>query len=141
VAIGDAAGLVKPTTGGGISYSLRSASWAAETLCEAFGREDFGSRCLAGYEDRWRATLGPELSVGMWFRRLAGWLTPRDLDALTRLAIEDGVVPIIRANARFDAHRDLIRASLRHPGILDIVLRRLFDRIVGRGASAASRAY
>ena len=32
LAIGDAAGLVKPTTGGGIYYSLLSAMWAAETV-------------------------------------------------------------------------------------------------------------
>ena len=39
LAIGDAAGLVKPTTGGGIYYSLVSAALAADVLDEALSQE------------------------------------------------------------------------------------------------------
>ena len=39
LAIGDAAGLVKPTTGGGIYYSLVSAALAAETLIDAVSQK------------------------------------------------------------------------------------------------------
>src|SRR5262249_2914213 len=38
LAVGDAAGLVKATTGGGIYYSLLSGALAAETLSEAFSQ-------------------------------------------------------------------------------------------------------
>jgi geranylgeranyl reductase family protein len=126
LAIGDAAGLVKPTTGGGIYYSLLSASWAAETVSSAFARGDFTERALAAYEELWRGRLGRELRVGLWFRRLAGRLTPGDLDALTELAITDGVMPVVRRTARFNWHRRMILQTLRHPGVLQIVLRRLF---------------
>jgi geranylgeranyl reductase family protein len=126
LAIGDAAGLVKPTTGGGIYYSLLSASWAAETVARAFGRGDFSERTLAAYEELWQARLGRELRVGVWFRRLAERLTPGDLDALTELAITDGVMPVVRRTARFNWHRRMILRTLRHPGVLQIVLRRLF---------------
>jgi geranylgeranyl reductase family protein len=136
LAIGDAAGLVKPTTGGGIYYSLLSARWATDVLLAAFGRGDFSGGTLAGYEDTWRTNLGRELRVGMWFRRLAAWLTPNDLDDLTRLAITDGVMPVIRAAARFNWHQDLILKAIRHPGVLQIVLRRLLDVVVERGWGA-----
>ena len=46
LAIGDAAGLVKPTTGGGIYYSLVSAALAAETLADAVSRNDLSARRL-----------------------------------------------------------------------------------------------
>jgi digeranylgeranylglycerophospholipid reductase len=134
LAIGDAAGLVKPTTGGGIYYSLLSASWAAETVRSAFGRGDFSGRTLGGYEELWRAGLGKELRIGVWFRRLANRLTPGDLDALTELAITDGVMPVVRRTARFNWHRHMILQTLRHPGVLQIVLRRL----VGVDARVAS---
>ena len=39
VAVGDAAGLVKPTTGGGIYYGLLSGSIAAEVLGDALQGE------------------------------------------------------------------------------------------------------
>jgi flavin-dependent dehydrogenase len=131
LAIGDAAGLVKPTTGGGIYYSLLSAGWAADTIARAFERGDFSAAALAGYEETWRAHLGQELSVGVWFRRLAARLCASDIDALTALAISDGVMPIISRTARFNRHRDLIRQTLRHPGVLQIVARRLLAAVVG----------
>jgi flavin-dependent dehydrogenase len=131
LAIGDAAGLVKPTTGGGIYYSLLSAGWAVEGLAGAFTRGDFSAKILAGYEETWRSCLGAEIAAGMWFRRLVGRLEPTDLDALTELALTDGLIPIVRETARFNWHRELILRSLRHPGVLRIVLRRLVGSLAG----------
>lgn len=131
LAVGDAAGLVKPTTGGGIYYSLLSARWAADTVRRAFEVGDFSATLFAGYEETWRAELGAELRMGVWFRRLLGWLGPGDLDDLTRLGITDGLMPVIRTTARFNWHRDLIRHVIRHPGVLQILLRRLVPAAVG----------
>lgn len=128
LAIGYAAGLVRPTTGGRIYYSLLSAQWAAEIVAAAFDRGDFWARVLAGYEETWRSHLGLELSVAVWFRRLASLLTAADLDALTDLAIRDGLLPIIRGTAGFNWHRKLILGALRHPGVLRIVLPRVLGR-------------
>jgi digeranylgeranylglycerophospholipid reductase len=129
LAIGDAAGLVKPTTGGGIYYGLLSAAWAAEAVGEAFARGDFSAGTLAAYEEIWRSRLGAEIAAGLWFRRLAARLQPADLDALTELALTDGVMPIVRESARFNWHRELIVRTLRHPGVLRIVLRRLLGAL------------
>jgi geranylgeranyl reductase family protein len=131
LAVGDAAGLVKPTTGGGIYYSLLSARWAADTIAAAFHAGDFSAAALGAYEETWRARLWPELRAGMRFRRLLGWLAPTDLDDLARLGITDGLIPLIRATARFNWHRDLIVQSLRHPGVLQILMRRMVPAAVG----------
>ena len=125
VGVGDAAGLVKPTTGGGIYYSLLSADWAAVAVSEAFERADFSAAGLGSYEETWRAELGPELRAGVRFRRFAARLTNGDLDDLTDLALRDGVLSVVRAHARFDWHGQLLRALVRHPGIVQILLRRL----------------
>lgn len=125
VAVGDAAGLVKPTTGGGIYYSLLSAGWAATAVSEAFDRSDFSAASLGSYEEMWRSELGAELRTGMRFRRFAARLTGRDLDDLTDLALRDGVMSVVRAHARFDWHGALLRALVRHPGIAQILLRRV----------------
>ena len=125
LAIGDAAGLVKPTTGGGIYYSLLSARWAADTVVEAFERGDFRRARLAAYEERWRAALGPELEAGARFREVLAGLSLDDLDALVRLAITDGVMPVVRAAARFNWHRNAILSVLRHPGVIQVLSRRL----------------
>jgi digeranylgeranylglycerophospholipid reductase len=125
LAVGDAAGLVKPTTGGGIYYSLLSATWAADVLADAFRRGRFSASVLGAYEETWRVRLGRELRVGVWFRHVAARLTPTDLDLLTKLAIEDGLLPLIRTVARFNWHQQLILRAVRHPGVLQIVARRL----------------
>jgi digeranylgeranylglycerophospholipid reductase len=136
LAIGDAAGLVKPTTGGGIYYSLLSAGWAADTVMAAFARGDFSARTLGGYEETWQANLGPEIRAGVWFRKLASRLTPGDLDALVELAVTDGVMPIVRAAARFNWHRELILTSFKHPGVLKILTNRFLRP--GRTVAAMS---
>jgi flavin-dependent dehydrogenase len=57
LAVGDAAGLVKPTTGGGIYYSLLSAGWAADTVVAACEAGRFSSSVLSAYERTWREHL------------------------------------------------------------------------------------
>jgi geranylgeranyl reductase family protein len=125
VAVGDAAGLVKPTTGGGIYYGLLTAAWAADVLTDAFARGRFCASVLGAYEEAWRRHLGRELRVGAWFRQVAARLTATDLDLLAKLAIEDGLVPLIRSVARFNWHQQVILRAIRHPGVLQIVARRL----------------
>lgn len=125
LAVGDAAGLVKPTTGGGIYYSLLSAVWAADVLAEAFRAGTFSASVLGGYEETWRARLGRELRVGIWFRHVVSRLTPGDLDMLARLAIEDGLLPLIQSVARFNWHHQLILRAIRHPEVFQLVARRL----------------
>jgi flavin-dependent dehydrogenase len=113
--VGDAAGLVKPTTGGGIYYSLLSASLAADTLAKALDRDDLSSEALSEYETKWRAHLGPEMRSQLVLRRIAQRLTDQDIDGLFELARTDGIMPLMRRTAAFNHHRDFIMALLKHP--------------------------
>lgn len=114
IVVGDAAGLVKPTTGGGIYYSLLSASIGADVLAEALGRDDVTAGRLAEYERRWRARLKPELDTQQSFRALAQRMSDEDIEGLFKLARTDGVMPIVRRTASFNRHRKLILALLKH---------------------------
>src|SRR4030042_2677739 len=70
IAVGDAAGQVKPTSGGGIYYGLLCAEIAAETLHRALAEDDLSAKRLARYERAWRKKLGGELRTGYWARTL-----------------------------------------------------------------------
>ena len=113
--IGDAAGLVKPTTGGGIYYSLVSASLGADVLGAALhaGRP-VGRRASSDYERQWRARLETELDTQLSFRLLAQRMPDEDIEGLFELARTDGVMPIVRRTASFNRHRKLIVALLKH---------------------------
>ena len=125
LAIGDAAGLVKATTGGGIYYSLVSAAFAAEVLIDRLSADKLGERDLATYEHLWRERLGPELDAQLTLRLLANRLSDDELDDLFELARTDGIMPIVRKTARFNQHRDVILALLKHPPARRVFFRRL----------------
>jgi geranylgeranyl reductase family protein len=123
LALGDAAGLVKPTTGGGIYYSLLSADLGAETLTEALPRNELQAASLAVYERRWRKRLGSELRWQLLLRRIAHRLGDDDIDALFELARTDGIMPIVRRTAAFNHHREFITALFKHPPARRLLLR------------------
>jgi flavin-dependent dehydrogenase len=124
--VGDAGGFTKPTTGGGIFYSLLTASLAAETLVEAFGAGRLDGATLARYEARWRARLGHELRVADWLRRRVTRCSDAEIDRLVLALGEDEVRALIRRTARFNWHRDLIVALVRQPRIASLLVRTLF---------------
>jgi len=126
VAVGDAAGLVKPTTGGGIYYSLISGRLAARTLDDALRADDLRDTRLRRYEQEWRARLGAEIRIGLAFRTLASRMTDRAIDAVVELARVDGLVPMLRQTADFNWHRQSALALLRHAQFRRILLSSLW---------------
>jgi digeranylgeranylglycerophospholipid reductase len=127
LAVGDAAGLVKPTTGGGIYYGLLSGFMAAETLHDALTADDLGESRLRRYETQWRGRLGGEIRIGLAFRTLASRLNDGAIDALIELARIDGLVPLLRQTADFNWHRRSALALLRHSQFRKILLGSLWS--------------
>jgi geranylgeranyl reductase family protein len=126
VAVGDAAGLAKPTTGGGIYYSLLSGRYAAEVLSSALRHDRTDASSLKPYETLWQARIGPELRAGLAFRTLVTRFDDRAIDALIELAAVDGIVPLLRRTANVNWHRAAALALLKNPGFRRIVLSSLW---------------
>lgn len=123
LAIGDAAGLVKPTTGGGIHYSIVSAALAAEVAVNALERDRLDAAALSTYERAWRAELAEEFEAQHALRDVVTKLTDQAIDSFFELAHTDGIMPIVRATARFNEHRPLIRALFNHAPARRILFR------------------
>ena len=124
--VGDAGGFTKPTTGGGIYYSLLTASLAADTLIEGFQAGRLDAEFLARYESRWEAVLGADLRVSSWLRQFLTRCRDGEIDGLVRALASDSVQSVIHRTARFNRHRDVILALLREPGIAALLLKSLF---------------
>ncbi len=122
LAVGDAAGLVKPTTGGGIYYGLISGRFAAGTLDGALREDDLSDTRLRAYESEWRGRLGAEIRTGLAFRTLVARMNDRSIDALIELARIDGLIPLLRQTADFNWHRRSALALLRHAQFRRILL-------------------
>ena len=113
--VGDAAGLVKPTTGGGIYYSVFSAQMAADVAIRALRTDCLDAESLSDYERMWRRKIADELSSQAELRQAVTRLSDDEIDGFFNLAHTDGIMPIVRSTMRFNQHRDLIRALFKHP--------------------------
>lgn len=74
--VGDAAALIDPLTGEGIGNALLSSKFAANTIKEAFQRNDFSENTLKMYDDLLKQHLDPELQTMYRIQRLGSirWL-------------------------------------------------------------------
>jgi geranylgeranyl reductase family protein len=125
LAVGDAAGLVKPTTGGGIFYGLISGVLAAEALDRSLRRDRLGESDLRCYESLWRQRLGPDIRIGLAFRRLAERFDDHAINSVIELARIDGIAPLLRETASFNWHRQAALALLNHAAFRRILVRAL----------------
>jgi digeranylgeranylglycerophospholipid reductase len=119
IAVGDAAGQVKPTSGGGIYYGLLSADIAAEVLHGALEDDDLSAKRLARYERGWRKKLGNELRTGYWARRLFERLSRRQIDRLFERVKSAGIdEALLKAkDVSFDWHGQTIMSLLKYQAI------------------------
>lgn len=128
LAVGDAAGQVKSTSGGGIYFGMLSAQVAAETAADAFRKREFGPGKLSVYERRWRGFLGLDLRLGSLLRRLFGRMPDRDVDELFRVLQKEIHGGRLAGRVSFDWHQGLILFLLRHPTIVRLLLRGCWER-------------
>lgn len=119
IAVGDAAGQVKPTTGGGIYYGLLCADIAARCLHQAFLDNGFSATKLSAYDEQWRAKLGHELKTGYRARRFYRRLSNRRIDDLFHIINNNGIPRLIAEwqDFSFDWHGALISTILKHLAI------------------------
>ncbi len=113
LSVGDAAGQVKTTTGGGIYYGLIGTSVAVQTIVDAFNKGNFSESHFRLYEKRWREILEPEIITGLWLKGIYRNLGDKKIDYLIDLAQKDGVVPLIRNKAKFDWQKNFFLSLLQ----------------------------
>ncbi|MFU8796969.1 MAG: NAD(P)/FAD-dependent oxidoreductase [Dehalococcoidia bacterium] len=131
LAIGDAAGQVKRTTGGGIYFGHLGARIAAGVLDAALKSDDLTMRRLAAYQKQWKAKIGKELRRG----QLARWALTRLSDAQIERVFDvlgsNGHVQhmIESGDISFDWHSKLALAALRYSSAYPwLRMRRLLSR-------------
>ena len=114
--MGDAAGQVKPTTGGGIYYGLLCADIAANILHRALASNALSAKSLADYEREWGKKLGRELRIGYWARRFYERLSDRQLDKIFDIIKSYGIdEALLRAGElSFDWHGAVVLRLLEH---------------------------
>jgi digeranylgeranylglycerophospholipid reductase len=113
LAVGEAAGQVKTTTGGGIYYGLIGASIAGEILSNAAKINDFSAGRLKEYEDIWINRMGEEIRNGIMVRKMASKLTPQIVDNVFNFLKKNPTAKEeLEDKFCFDYHRDIIKSGI-----------------------------
>jgi len=119
IVVGNAAGQVKPTTGGGIYYALLGADIAANTLHQALKCDDLSARNLASYQRGWKRKLGQELKVDYWARKFYERLSDRQIDKFFDTIKSNGIDEVLlkAEDLSFDWHSEAVLRLMRHKAI------------------------
>jgi len=99
---GDAAGMAKPTSGGGIYSGLISADAAFEVADKAFQKENLDSTTLSPYQDLINQRIGGELSKGSHLRKAFLSLNDEQLSEIITILGEPKVKEVIEKTGDLD---------------------------------------
>lgn len=114
LALGDVASQVKPTTGGGVIYGLRSAIIAAETAKEAIDRNNFSSKFLKIYQDRYLKTFKLDFKVMQKIRSFLNSISDQKISKLLRFCRKIGLNSTLENIDEIDLQgRTLYKAAIK----------------------------
>jgi geranylgeranyl reductase family protein len=127
IMVGDAAGQVKPLTGGGIYFGLLCADIAIKTIDRALNEDDMRAVKLATYEKEWKQKLNKEMQICRFARRVYSQLSNRQLDRLIDISNTFGIADEIAASDEldFDFHSRVIRKATTLPTVSKLLWRRI----------------
>lgn len=114
IAVGEAAGQVKTTTGGGIYYGLVGASIARRVLVKAYKTDTFSADVLSEYQKRWNDEMGDEIKNGIMVRNVVSKITPKLVDNFFEfLKKNQSIKEKLENKFRFDYHQDVIKSGIK----------------------------
>ncbi len=116
VVVGDAAGQVKPTTGGGIYFGLLCADIAVNNLHRALKIDNLSAKNLANYEREWKKKLGRELKICYYARKFYEHLSDRQIERIFDIIKSRGIDEALlkEKDLAFDWHGEVILRLLGH---------------------------
>ncbi|MCQ8903452.1 MAG: NAD(P)/FAD-dependent oxidoreductase [Methanothrix sp.] len=119
LAVGDAAGQVKPTSGGGVYPGLLCGRIAGRVAAE----HALNAKPLEAYEAEWRSAIGKEILIGMRVNDILRHMSDGDIDRMiSRIAERPDIIRAIELHGDIDRpSRLLLRVLPLLAGDLTIV--------------------
>lgn len=117
--VGDAGGIVKPLTGGGIYTGVVSAHHAAKTLDRGLRENDLSERNLSSYEKDWKKELGKELWIDGKIQKYFSSLSDKTLNLVYEAVSKNKMVELINHLGDIDYPSTVVLSiALRNPRLL-----------------------
>jgi digeranylgeranylglycerophospholipid reductase len=116
--VGDAAGQVKPFSGGGIYTGLVAARHASAAVLRAFEDHDCSATGLAPYERAWKREIGRELLRSLRIRHFGLALSDGEVERIVRALRGDGLQELTSRHGDIDyPSRVLLRLGRSLPAL------------------------
>ncbi len=100
--VGDAAGHVKATSGGGIYPGLMASQCAIGTISKAIDSGDFSRNMLSSYETCWRNGIGKELSHTLYLHRIYRKIRDEEFNRIIEDLKDEKIIRIINEYGDID---------------------------------------
>jgi geranylgeranyl reductase family protein len=120
ISVGECAGQVKTTTGGGIYFGLICGEIAGEEVLKAFKKGDFSSERLSSYDKKWKSKIGNEIKRGYFLRKMWERLTDEQIEKLFTMVKSDGFMDYISKKLKFDWHSLTLIKILKRKEIREV---------------------
>ncbi|CAC12613.1 geranylgeranyl reductase related protein [Thermoplasma acidophilum] len=118
VLVGDAGGIVKPLSGGGIYTGIFSSDVAANYVVEAL-ESDSSEASLRKYDREIRNTIGKELKKDAMIQRIYSRISDRSFNRIYSMISNEKIIDVINRSGDIDYPSTvIIKVLLRNPGIL-----------------------
>ncbi|AEH06107.1 geranylgeranyl reductase family protein [Methanothermococcus okinawensis] len=99
--VGDAAGQVKPLSGGGLYYGAKCAKICGKIVDE-FLSNDYNINYLKKYELMWRKSIGNEIDFGLRFRSILKKMDDKKLNMFLEFVIKNNLIEYINEKGDMD---------------------------------------
>jgi geranylgeranyl reductase family protein len=122
--LGDAAGQVKATTGGGIVMLLTAAKYAAYCIKNCFKNDKFSKKYIKKlYERPCKATIGKQLKVHFLIRTFFETFTSEDYDTLFQIVKTNKIEELVSLYGDMDFPRDMVIKLLKNSMFIKFIIR------------------
>ena len=118
LAVGDAAGQVKPTTGGGLIFGLTCARIAAAIAKAAIDKDDCSARSLYQYQRRLDKQFGFDEKMMLMMRRMLNLLSDQQTDSLIDFCAKFKLDKALRNVKDIDFQGQSFLQTLRNPRVI-----------------------
>jgi len=123
--VGDAAGQVKPLSGGGLYPGGICARIAGRIAAEAALSGGASPKAADAYESEWRAAVGREIAFGRSIRRISSIVSDRELNAMFAACSDPDLLSFLAEHADIDRFHRLPDKLAVHPSLWGKLLRLL----------------
>ncbi|WP_455277991.1 geranylgeranyl reductase family protein [[Eubacterium] cellulosolvens] len=120
--VGDSAGQIKATSGGGIYFGLKCAEIACETANQCLEKNTLGDTHLKQYDTIWKKTIGRELKTTLFIRKIMNSLSDEELNQMFLILNDEKIKNIIEMHGDTAYQSTVLRSIL--PDFINLSLKK-----------------